>query len=106
MSIVHRRLSLIAVPVALGAIAVAVPALAQDSGPSARSAASRHTTSVKPRPRKCFVVRSGRRRTRECLIPGPRGSTGRRGFTGPRGRIGPAGRRGIGAQGPQGAQGP
>ncbi len=108
MSIVNRRFSLIAVPVALGAIAVTVPALAQDAGPSAHSAASKQTTSAKAR--KCFVVRSGKKRTRQCLIPGPRGprgNTGARGFTGPRGRTGPAGRRGTtGAQGSQGAQGP
>jgi Collagen triple helix repeat (20 copies) len=77
---------------ALGAVLVAVPAVASMGlVGSARTAASAT---------RCFTVQVGRRHTRECLIVGPRGATGARG---PRGFVGPPGARG--AQGHTGAKG-
>lgn len=97
----HRTLTLLATPAVLGALTVAVPALAGVSlDPSAHTATN------------CFYVRIHRHRVRECLIPGPRGlpgPAGPRGFTGPTGktgRTGPTGRTGLtGLQGTPGAPG-
>jgi hypothetical protein len=100
----HRRtLSLLAAPAVVGAMTIAVPALA---GTSTRPAGH------EARARSCAVVIvvSRGRRVRACLLRGPRGP---RGFTGPAGSRGPTGSRGAtgsrglkGAQGPQGVQGP
>lgn len=99
----HRRtLTLLATPAVLGALTVAVPALAGISlGPAAHTAASR-----------CFVVRVAKHRVRECLIRGPRGlrglpgPPGPRGFTGATGKTGRTGRTGAtGKTGPQGVPG-
>lgn len=105
--LMHRRmLSLFATPAVIGALAVAVPALAGTSAPRAHSAA-----------RHCFTVtlRNGHH-VRECLIPGPRGPrgpmglpglSGSKGARGPRGHTGPIGHTGpTGPAGPPGAQGP
>lgn len=100
-----RALTLLATPAVLGAMTVAVPALAGVSlDPSA------HTASTK-----CFVLRVHKHRVRECLIRGPRGlrglpgPPGPRGFTGKTGRTGktgPTGKTGLtGPSGPTGPQG-
>jgi Collagen triple helix repeat (20 copies) len=94
----HRTLALLATPAVVGAMSVAMPALAGTSligGPHKARAASH-----------CFTARAGGRRVRECLIPGPRGprglsgAAGARGHTGANGHAGPAGP--IGPQGPAG----
>jgi hypothetical protein len=92
----RRILSLLATPAVLGAITVAVPALA---GPSTRSSA--HAAGSRTC-RTATVVARGRRR-RVCLIPGPRGLPGVMGPVGPRGPAGTKGARG--ATGPRGAVG-
>jgi Collagen triple helix repeat (20 copies) len=108
----HRRfhpalLAALATPAAVGAMTVAVPALAGTSllGASAHDARS-----------SCVTVLSGRHHIRECLLRGPRGPQGPRGFTGvpgPKGATGAKGSRGAtggkgatGATGPAGPQGP
>ncbi len=112
----RRTLSLIAIPATVGAMAVAVPALAASgASPTGHAARVRHCTAV--------IVISHHRRVRACLIPGPRGFTG---FPGPRGATGktgaPGGKTGAtgktgktgatgkpgatGPQGPEGKQGP
>ncbi len=59
----HRTLTLLATPAVLGAMTVAVPALAGvEDGPAAHSSSS-----------KCFVARIAKHRVRECLVQGPRG---------------------------------
>jgi hypothetical protein len=95
----RRTLTLLATPAVIGAMTVAVPALAGISlGPSARTA---RTT--------CFIVRIHKHRVRECLIPGPRGLPGPpgprgfRGFTGKTGKTGATGK--AGAQGLPGTPG-
>jgi hypothetical protein len=102
-------LSLLATPIVVGAMSVAVPALAASgSGPSAHAASSSH----------CVVVRSHGRKERKCVqsgargprgFPGPqgpRGLTGAKGATGARGRTGATGAKGAtGATGPAGAAG-
>jgi Collagen triple helix repeat (20 copies) len=94
----NRTLVLIATPAVVGAMAIAVPALAGTGLTSAhRARAANH----------CFNARVGGHRVRECLIPGPRGLrglTGVRGAAGPRGHTGPTGH--AGPAGPAGPQGP
>jgi Collagen triple helix repeat (20 copies) len=95
----HRRtLSMLATPVVLGAMTVAVPALAGTSsgGGSHKSTAPKASTSGH-----CLTAVVGGRHVRECLIAGPRGP---RGLQGPRGFVGPNGPRGI--QGKTGKEGP
>jgi collagen triple helix repeat protein len=91
-----RTLTLLATPAVLGAMTVAVPALAGVSlNPFAHASASR-----------CFFVRIHHHRVRECLIPGPRGLRGLPGPPGPRGYRGYTGKTGkTGATGPQGLPG-
>ncbi len=108
----QRTLALLATPAVVGAMTVAVPALAGIAVPTAHTSARSH----------CFTARIGHRSVRECLIPGPRGPrgipgprglrgvpgpAGPRGFTGPRGPRGYTGKQGTqGLQGIQGIQGP
>jgi hypothetical protein len=105
----HRTLTLLATPAVIGAMTVAVPALAGVSVlPSA------HTSSTK-----CFVARVAKHRVRECLARGPRGLpgpagprgltglTGKTGKTGATGKAGATGKTGAtGATGGPGPQGP
>ena len=102
----HRTLTLLATPAVLGAMTVAVPALAGiGTGPAASTART-----------KCFIAHIAKHRVRECLVrgprgfpgpPGPRGLTGLTGKTGKTGKTGPTGKTGAtGLQGPQGIQGP
>ncbi len=105
----HRTLSLLATPAAVGAMAIAVPALAGTS-----TSPVGHESRV--RGCKAVTVISHGRRVRACLLRGPRGPqgftgpTGARGLTGAKGSRGPAGTQGPkgaqGTQGTQGAQGP
>jgi hypothetical protein len=102
----RRTLSLIAIPATIGAMAVAVPALAASgASPTGHGARVRQCTAV--------IVISHHKRVRACLIPGPRGFTG---FPGPRGPAGKNGANGgkngvngkngkMGTRGPQGVQG-
>jgi hypothetical protein len=96
-----RLLMLLATPAVVGAMTVAVPALAGTSllGASAHEA----------RASNCVTVLSGRRHVRECLLRGPRGPQGPRGFTGvpgPKGAIGAKGAKGAtGSRGTTGAKG-
>lgn len=104
----RRTLTLLATPAVLGALTVAVPALAGISlDPAAHTARS-----------KCFIAHLAKHRVRECLVrgprglrgvpgpPGPRGFTGHTGKTGKTGPIGKTGATGKpGAPGPQGAPG-
>jgi Collagen triple helix repeat (20 copies) len=93
----QRSLTLIATPAVLGAMTIAVPALAGISIPTGRTAAT-HSH--------CFTAHIGRRNVRECLIPGPRGPRGLTGPRGLRGLPGPAGPRGFpGPRGPRGYTG-
>jgi hypothetical protein len=99
----HRTLTLLATPAVLGAMTVAVPALAGVSIiPTAHTSATR-----------CFTAHLAKRNVRECLVRGPRGlpgPAGPRGLTGAAGKTGKTGRTGAtgktGATGPQGVQGP
>ena len=85
----HRTLTLLATPAVLGAMTVAVPALAGvDNGPAAHSSSS-----------KCFVARIAKHRVRECLVQGPRGL---RGLPGPAGHADTPGRQAK--RGPPGKQ--
>jgi hypothetical protein len=101
----RRTLVLLATPAAIGAMTVAVPALAGISlSPKAHSASH-----------KCFIAHVAKHRVRECLIrgprgprglPGPPGPRGFRGFTGKTGKTGLTGKTGAtGAQGPAGPAG-
>lgn len=93
----NRTLTLLATPAVMGAMTVAVPALAGIATPAAHTAAT-HSH--------CFMARVGRHNVRECLIPGPRGPRGLTGPRGLRGLPGPAGPRGFtGPRGPRGATG-
>src|ERR1700691_2954546 len=88
-----------ATPALLGAMTVAVPALAGvEHGPAAHSSSS-----------KCFVARIAKHRVRECLVQGPRGLRGLPGPAGPRGYTGLTGKTGAigktGAAGKTGATG-
>lgn len=109
----HRRtLSLLATPAVVGALTIAVPALAgTGTSPTAHQTRARHCSAV--------IVISHGRRVRACLLQGPRGPRGFTGFTGPKGATGktgaPGGKTGAtgktgktgatGATGPQGATG-
>jgi hypothetical protein len=103
-----RTLALLATPAVVGAMTVAMPALAGTSllaGTTAHKASSSH----------CIVAIVHRRRVRECLLPGPRGPRGFTGVPGPRGLKGSTGAKGskgstgargaTGLTGPQGIQG-
>jgi|HubBroStandDraft_3_1064219.scaffolds.fasta_scaffold177754_1 hypothetical protein len=102
----HRTLTLLATPAVVGAMTVAVPALA---GVSVLPTA--HTASTK-----CIVARIAKHRVRECLVRGPRGlpgPAGPRGLTGATGKTGKTGKAGatgktgaMGATGATGSQGP
>lgn len=94
----RRIVSLSAIPAAIAAVTVAVPALAgTGQARPAHIAAASH----------CLTVRVGGRRVRECLIAGPTGTRGPVGPAGARGATGEAGRRGsAGAKGSRGAAGP
>ncbi len=98
-----RTLALLATPAVVGAMTVAVPALA---GTSLLGFATAHKASGTH----CVTAIVGHHRVRECLVPGPRGPRGPRGFTGapgPRGVAGANGSRGAtGAKGTTGATGP
>jgi Collagen triple helix repeat (20 copies) len=95
-----RTLTLLATPAVVGAMTVAVPALAGTSllGASAHEARSN-----------CVTVISGHHRVRQCLLRGPRGPRGFTGVPGPRGLKGATGAKGAkgatGAKGPTGATG-
>ncbi len=105
----HRTFTLLATPAVLGAMTVAVPALAGVGiDPFA------HTSSTH-----CFIAHIAKRRVRECLVRGPRGlpgppgprgftgATGKTGKTGATGKTGFTGKTGLtGATGATGAQGP
>lgn len=101
----HRTLTLLATPAVLGAMTVAVPALAGiDISPTA------HTSSTR-----CFIARIAKHRVRECLVRGPRGFRGLPGPPGPRGltglpgktgKTGATGKTGVGKTGATGGQGP
>ncbi len=96
-----RTLSLLATPAVIGALTVAVPALAGPSGKPTAHAARLHCNAV--------IVISHGRRMRACLLRGPRGFTGPaglRGATGPRGPKGTTGAKGAnGTPGGPGAPG-
>ncbi|HWX88358.1 MAG TPA: hypothetical protein VNX67_09295 [Solirubrobacteraceae bacterium] len=99
----HRTLTLLATPAVLGAMTVAVPALA-----GIGNAPVAHTSSTK-----CFIAHVAHHRVRECLVRGPRGLRGLPGPPGPRGltgKTGPQGKQGVqgkqGNPGIQGIQGP
>jgi hypothetical protein len=104
----HRlTLPLLATPAVIGAMTVAMPALAGTSLFANTARVRAHAAS------RCFIAVVGHRRVRECLIPGPRGprgftgSPGPRGFTGAKGAKGEKGSRGAtGAKGATGATGP
>jgi hypothetical protein len=112
MSMDRGALSLLAAPAVVGALAIAVPALAATSvEPAARTASIRRCTTV--------TVISHGRRVRACLLRGQRGIrgftgpaglrglTGPRGATGPKGTTGPRGPTGLtGTPGPAGPAGP
>lgn len=106
----HRRhrltLPLLATPAVIGAMTVAMPALAGTSllagSPKAHAAATR-----------CFTAIVRHHRVRECLLRGARGPRGFTGVPGPRGATGARGARGatgargaIGLTGPAGPAGP
>jgi hypothetical protein len=93
-------LPLVAATAVLGAMAVAVPALASSgSGPAAHSARARYCSTV--------IVISHHRRVRACLLQGPRGYKGFNGATGKTGAKGTTGARGPqGVPGAPGIQGP
>jgi hypothetical protein len=99
----HRTLTLLATPAVLGAMTVAVPALAGIGiDPNAHSSSTR-----------CFIAHIAKHRVRECLVRGPRGPRGFPGPAGPRGLTGPTGKTGktgatgkTGSAGPQGPPGP
>jgi hypothetical protein len=103
----HRTLAVLAIPAALGAMTVAVPALAGPRAPHAAREARRGPGCTLTK------IRIGSHRARVCVVRGPRGPIGPRGVqgakgpTGSRGHTGPAGPSGpkgaTGAQGPAGA---
>jgi hypothetical protein len=96
----HRRtLSLLGTPAIVGALTIAVPALAgTGTSPTAHQARARHCSTV--------IVISHGRRVRACLIQGPRGYTGFPGATGKTGATGATGKTGAtGGTGKTGATG-
>jgi hypothetical protein len=96
----RRMLSLLAMPAVVGALTVAVPALAGTGAqPAAHAAGARRCKAVR-------VISHGRRE-RACLIPGPRGPAGVTGLRGPKGATGKTGKTGAtGKTGTSGQQGP
>ncbi len=99
----HRgTLSLLAVPTVVGAMAIAVPALAgTNKGAPLATPTARETS------RSCHAVTviSHGRRVRACLLRGPRGYTGPTGLRGPTGPRGPKGTGSKGTTGSPGAPG-
>lgn len=98
----RRTISLLATPAVVGAMTVAVPALAGTAAqPQGHAASARRCNAV--------TVLSHGRRVRACLLRGPRGftgATGPRGLTGATGKTGGQGKTGAtGKTGPQGAAG-
>jgi hypothetical protein len=93
----HRRtLSLLATPAVVGAMIVAVPALAgRGTQPTGQESRARRCNAV-------TVINHGRQ-VRACLLRGPRGPRGFTGLTGLRGLTG--GHGATGPQGPKGVQG-
>ncbi|HEY5261174.1 MAG TPA: hypothetical protein VIJ33_03610 [Solirubrobacteraceae bacterium] len=95
----HRTLTLLATPAVLGAMTVAVPALA-----GVNLIPTAHTSATK-----CFTARIAKHKVRECLVVGPRGlpgPAGPRGFTGATGKTGKTGATGKnGAAGKNGTNG-
>ncbi len=97
-------LPLVASAAAVGAMALAVPALASPGSSGSSSsvdahAAARHCSAV--------IVISHHRRIRACLIPGPRGYRGFNGATGKTGAKGTTGAKGAtGERGLKGETGP
>jgi Collagen triple helix repeat (20 copies) len=112
----RRRIPLLlAVPAAIAAMTVAVPALAGSSsgGGTDKSAAPKAHKSSAPKAStavKCFTAVVGKHHVRECAVAGPRGPQGVRGFLGPNGPRGVQGKTGkqgpTGAVGATGSQGP
>jgi hypothetical protein len=106
MQMTRRTISLLATPAVVGAMTVAVPALAGTSAqPTGHAASARRCNAV--------TVLSHGRRIRACLLRGPRGftgATGLRGATGAKGKTGATGKTGptgkTGAPGSPGVQGP
>lgn len=96
MQMSRRTVSLLAMPAVVGAMTVAVPALAGTAAqPTGHAARARSCDAV--------TVLSHGRWVRVCLLRGPRGLpgvTGLRGLTGPKGSRGPKG-----ATGPKGLAG-
>jgi Collagen triple helix repeat (20 copies) len=104
----RRTLSLLATPVVVGAMSVAVPAMADTPSPARAHTASSHCVVVKSHGRKVRqCVQSGTRGPRGYPGPqGPRGAKGAKGATGARGRTGATGAKGAtGATGPAGTPG-
>jgi hypothetical protein len=98
-------LPFIATTAAIGAMAIAVPALASSDSSPAAHAAARHCSAV--------IVISHGKRIRACLIQGPRGFTGSTGATGAPGKTGATGVPGAigktgltGKEGKEGREGP
>lgn len=103
MRMTRRTISLLATPAVVGAMTVAVPALAGTAAqPTSHAASARRCNAV--------TVLSHGRRVRACLLRGPRGfsgTTGPRGTTGKTGATGKTGPTGkTGAAGKTGPQGP
>jgi Collagen triple helix repeat (20 copies) len=102
MNMHHRTLALLATPAVVGAMTIAVPALAGTGTGAVGREAARSCRAV--------TVISHGRRVRACLLRGPRGftgATGPRGLTGARGATGAKGGRGsTGSRGPTGPTGP
>jgi hypothetical protein len=100
MQMTRRTISLLATPAVVGAMTVAVPALAGTSAqPTGHAANARRCNAV--------TVLSHGRRVRACLLRGPRGftgATGLRGAAGAKGKTGATGK--TGAPGSPGVQGP
>ncbi|HEY3758566.1 MAG TPA: hypothetical protein VGL37_02305 [Solirubrobacteraceae bacterium] len=99
----RRTISLLATPAVVGAMTVAVPALAGTfAQPTGHAASARRCNAV--------TVLSHGRRVRACLLRGPRGFAGATGLRGATGKTGAKGKTGAtgktGAQGIQGLQGP
>lgn len=98
----QRTLALLATPAVVGAMTVAVPALAGTSllGAGAHEARASH----------CITAIVHRHRVRECLVAGPRGPRGFTGAPGSRGLKGSTGAKGskgsTGAKGATGLTGP
>jgi len=103
----HRRtLSLLAAPAVLGAMTVAMPALAGTISGGGSPKAHKATARKASTSGHCFTAVVGGHHVRECLITGPRGPRGPRGFVGPNGPRGIQGKTGKeGATGAAGSPG-